>query len=449
LNQRSPLFDLRLGFRFVGALVSFEAVLIFFLVSGSYKSDPRFSWLPIDSTLLFFALGVAMGLAIIYREGIYLPGLTVVSLFLVFIAWVLLTGLWTPSELYAREKLLKLATLGLWTLIATAMIIANRPERVRRFLILVLVLGTAAALDGIAQHSGVVQYAPPADAFSVNEAFSSSLRFDAYLGRGRFFGLGALVAFAAWLYTNPFSGRGISLMAAFATCCYGLLITGGRGPTLAVAAAMLLPLALGLRITERRLFASRALVASIALFVASAAVLLQVVVNYSGSLRTVQRFNVLLTEEGGGGSAAARWEHWTGSWHLWLEQPLFGSGVGSWPMRYLGFDVARDPHNLIIEVLVEFGLIGLLLLVTAGVAATRRATVRRLREDPPLMCAAMLCISTFLAAMTSSDITENRNLFAMFGLLSMRPYSRTSHVDTEGRARALRLVHRDGGLRAR
>ena len=185
-------------------------MFIFFLASVNYKADPRFSFVPIDLTVIFFVLGVAMGLAIVWREGIYLPGLTVVSLLTIFIAWVLLTTLWTPSEIYAREKLLKLATLNLWSVIATAMVIANRRERVHRFLALILVFCTAASLDGIVQYATSDRY-----------AFSASYRPENYLGQGRFYAMGALVAFAAWLQTSPFSKRGIALMAAFVTCFGG------------------------------------------------------------------------------------------------------------------------------------------------------------------------------------------------------------------------------------
>jgi O-antigen ligase len=432
LNSQSTLFDLRIGLRVLGALASFEAVFTFFLISVNYKSDPRFSWVPIDPTIIFFVLGVAMGALIIYREGMYLPGLTVVSLLILFIAWVLLTDLWTPSELYAREKLFKLATLNLWSVIATAMIMANRRERVRRFLMLVLVLGTAASLDGIFRYIGVASYDTAVEPFSPDITLSASFRLENYTALGRFFGMGAVVAFAAWLQTSPFSKRGVALMAAFVICFYGLLISAGRGPTFATVAAMLLPLVLGLRITERRLFASKAFVASFVLFVAMAAVLSQVAASYSESLPTLQRFGILLTKEAGG--QGQRLGFWIEAWHLWLQQPLFGSGVGSWPVLSSGLDVRRYPHNLILEVLVEFGLIGLFLLVAAAVAAVRRASVRRLRSDPLLMCAAMLWMSLLISAMTSSDIIGNRNLFAILGLLVMRPYGRTSHIETESRA---------------
>jgi O-antigen ligase len=426
LSERPTLFDLRPGLRTIGALGSFEAVFILFLVCGSYKTDPRLAGLPIDLSILFLTAGIAMGLVIIYREGIYLPGLTVVSLLIVFIFWASLTSLWTPSELYALDKLLELTTLSLWSVIATAMIIANRPERVRRFLLLLLVFGTAATIDGIIQYNTATGPL----------ALTASFRLHSHKAQARFYGMGALVAFAVWLHCDPFSKRGIALMAALFTFFYGLLITGGRGPTLGVLGGMLLPLALGLRFSDRRLLASKALVASVVLFVAMAIAVMQLAAHFSGNLPLLQRFGIVFTEEEGGQSE--RLDFWRQSWHLWLEQPVLGSGVGSWSIRYFGLDDSRYPHNLILEVLVEFGLVGLLLLATVAVAAARRVSVKRLREDPVLMCIAMLCINTCLAAMTSADITGNRNVFAMLGLLVMRAYDRASDVGVESRARDLR-----------
>jgi len=436
LSSQSRLFDLRVLLRPLGALFSFEAVFIFFLVSSNYKLDPRLSFVPIDLTLIFMVVGVAMGLVIVYREGIYLPGLVVVSLLVVFIVWVLLTTMWTPSEIYAREKLLKLATLNLWAVIATAMIIANRRERARRFMVLVLVLSAAASMDGVLQYSGLISpYSGVVTRSGMaTEAFSANFRLENNLAHARFYGSGALMAFVAWLYASPFSKRGVALMAVFAICSCGLLITGGRGPTLAVLAAMMLPLALGLRFTDRRLFASKALVASFVLLAVVIVALVQSAPEFSENLRTLQRLGVLFTAEEGGGSAAARIERWIASWHFWLKQPLFGDGVGSWPVLFHGRDELNYPHNLIVEVLVEFGLIGLLLLAAVAVAAARRVSVRRLREDPVLMCAAMLCISTFLASMTSSDIIGNRGAFAMLGLLVMRPFVRTADVRIQDHA---------------
>jgi O-antigen ligase len=258
---------------------------------------------------------------------------------------------------------------------------------VRRFVALLLALSAAASVDGVLQYSGLI--APYSGVVTpsgiTTEAFSATFSLENNLAQARFYGSGALIAFVAWLYASPFSKRGVALIAVFAICFCGLLITGGRGPTLAALAAMMLPLALGLSFVGRRLFASKALVATFVLLAVLIVALLQGASEFSDNLRTLQRLGVLFTEEEGGGTAAARIDRWVLSWQFWLKQPLFGGGVGSWPILFNGLDEVNYPHNLILEVLVEFGLIGLLLLAAMAFPAVRRASVRRLRGDPVLM----------------------------------------------------------------
>jgi O-antigen ligase len=415
--------------RLILALFSFEALFVLFLFSGNYKPDPRLAWVPIDLSICLFAMTFAMGMAIIWRERLYLPGLTVVAIAGVFVTWAAVTHLWTPSTIYAQEKLIKLTVLNLWCSIAAAMIMANRPERIRRLLLLLVVFGTAASVDGI------IQYAT-ADEFALSASFS----LPNYLGQARLYGMGALVAFGLWLHADPFSRRGVVLMSVFGVCLYAMLIAGARGPMLSVGAAMLLPLALGVRLPRQRLLVSKALLTSVVLFAVTAAVLVHLATVSPDSLRAFQRFGTLLNAEGGGTSVSRRLDIWPATLQLWAEQPLVGQGIGSWPVLYLGEDISSYPHNLILEVLVEFGLVGFMLLAAIIAVAWSRVTLERLRAEPALMAAAMLCISTFLYSMTTGDLSDNRTLFAMLGLLVMRPTRTVTRAGTEGRPSRARAV---------
>jgi O-antigen ligase len=409
--------------RLIGALFSFEAVFILFLFSGNYNADSRLAWVPIDLSICFFAISVAIGVVIVFREGLYLPGLTLVACAGVFVTWAAVTDLWTPSTIYAREKLIKLTALNLWCLIGTAMIIANRRERVRRFLVVLLVLGTVAALDGM------VQYAT-AEEFALSDSFS----LQNYIGQARLYGAAALVAFAAWLHADSFSRRGMVLMSIFATCLYAMLIAGARGPMASIVAAMLLPMALGVRLPRQRLLVSKALLASLVLLAVTTAVIVHLASISPDSLRAFARFNVLLTAVGGGSSVSGRLEEmWPATFQLWVQKPLIGHGVGSWPVLYRGKDISSYPHNLVLEVLVEFGLVGFTLLAAVIALACSRVSLARLRAEPALMAAAMLAISTFLYAMTTGDLTDNRPLFAMLGLLAMRPAREAMRAGVETR----------------
>ena len=70
----------------------------------------------------------------------------------------------------------------------------------------------------------------------------------------------------------------------------------------------------------------------------------------------------------------SRWTWWEESWELFRADPVAGTGAGSFsvarrPIRR-NTTVATEPHNLALQFLAETGLVGFLLIVGAGTAAT-------------------------------------------------------------------------------
>lgn len=93
----------------------------------------------------------------------------------------------------------------------------------------------------------------------------------------------------------------------------------------------------------------------------------------------------------------SRWTWWGEAWQLWEEHPVAGTGTGTFslarrPLR-TNTTVATEPHNLALQFLSETGLVGLLLVVGAGVAATV-AIVRTLRQldEPDAAAASALAV---------------------------------------------------------
>jgi O-antigen ligase len=422
-----------------GQLFSFETAFLLFIFSAVYKPDPRFASFPGDMTLFFFGLSVAAGLVPLLRGSLlYLPGIKGVSAGAVLVLWIAASQLWSPSEIYANEKLALVGAGNLWCLVATAMIISSSRARVWRFLILLLIFGVAVGVDY------TISSAVEPDRQRVRGVLTIG---ENYLGLGRLSGLAALVAFALWLQSPPRSMRGPLLLAALAVCGYALLKGGGRMPAAAMAAGTLLPTVLSFRLPRAQLVISRRVLASLGLIVVLAIGVTSLAMSGASSLRTLQRFDKFLSEESDDASAGARFKLWQGAVRLWLEQPIVGHGVGAWPVLYFGRDYRHYPHNMVLELLVEFGLIGLVLFAMLVVVLAQRMSVRRLRDDPALMCAVMLCINAFSNAMTTGDLADNRNLFAVIGLLAMRPPPEGQiHVGTQGRspdvgAPALRHAH--------
>jgi O-antigen ligase len=386
-----------------GQVFSFETAFVLFLFAGAYKNDPRFAWFPGDMTLVFCFLSGIAGLVPLLRGSLfYLPGIKTMWPGVLLVLWIAASLAWSPSEFYANEKLTLTATGNLWCLAATAMIIGSSRVRVWRFFGVLLVFGVLASLDNILSFTAATGF----------------WRVDHYLVLGRLASMAALIAFVLWLRSPPLSARGLVFLASFIVCGYVLLIIGGRTPTTGVAVGMLVPPLLSFRLQGAQLVINRRILASLGLIAVLALVIVSVAVSSEDALRTLGRFDKLLST---GSGAHARSSFWLHSLEYWAERPLIGHGAGAFSILYFNLDIHRHPHNLILELLAEFGLIGLALFAVLVLVLAWRVSVRRLREDPALMLAVMLCINTFINAMTSGDISDNRNLFATLGLLAMRP----------------------------
>ena len=409
-----------------GQVFSFETAFLLFIFAAVYKNDPRFAWFPGDMSVVFFCLSLIAGLVPLLRGGLfYLPGIKAVCAGVILVLWIAASQVWSPGEIYATVKLTETVAGNLWCLIATAMIISSSRVRVWRFLILLLVFGVVTAVNYTITSITVPE----------------SSRIDYYLGLGRLVGLAALVALALWLRSPPLSARGPALLAAFALCGYVLLKGGGRNPAVSVAVGALVPLLLSFRLPRGQLVISRRILASLGLIAVLAFVVTYLAVSDANSLRTLQRFDSLVSNIERGEPANPRLKLWQHAVDYWSERPLVGHGVGAWPILYLGRDRRHYPHNMILELLVEFGVVGLVLFAGLVLVLARRVSLRRLREDPALMLAVMLCINTFINAMTSGDISDNRTLFAMLGLLAMRPPGGPTGAAIEGRPSHLRALN--------
>jgi hypothetical protein len=86
-------------------------------------------------------------------------------------------------------------------------------------------------------------------------------------------------------------------------------------------------------------------------------------------------------------SSTSRWQWWQEAWHAFEDQPLRGTGAGTFELthRLLRRDaiVATEPHSLPLQLLSETGIVGALLaagsLAAAGLGIVRR--VRRLAGE--------------------------------------------------------------------
>jgi len=390
----------------LGTVFSFEAALVLFMFAGIYKADPRFAWIPIDLTLLFFLVSLVCGFWILLRQGVPLGSerLLLVLVFGGLVAYAVLSMLWTPSLIYVETKLPYFAFLSFWALTACALIVAGDPVRYRRFFRVMLLFSLWIAVESFlsflrALHSGTT--------LSFVLALSSN-----YLGLGRVIGPGLLVVLAYALYITRVLWARLAL-GLVSLCYLGLLLViGGRTPFAAAMLGVVVLLVPLIRLGggPRRVLWQAGIAAALL-----CAVLLLALTSHRMSISmpyTLARFGAL--------QGNPRYQAYVDTMQYVDQGPFFGQGIASWPV-VLGLGDARMyPHNVFLEVWFELGAFGLALLCTAlAIGLWQVGSIRLLRASPPSLLALALFANAFVNASTAGDIHENRFLFATLGLLML------------------------------
>ncbi|WP_314590540.1 O-antigen ligase family protein [Paenibacillus terrigena] len=409
---------------------SFEMLFILFLFAGVFKSDPRFAWIPMDLTLLMMALTILLGSWIMLKSKLYVERTAIVFgiAYLAFAIFAIVSLLWTPGVTYATDKAIKMLTLVGWSTIGSAWIIAQDPVRVARFQIAMMLFAVWIAFEG------VLVYMQNGNGGFVNVMGGT------YLGAGQIIGLGAIVSLCYGLLNKGPIGWNLVAFLILGLCLFQLLVGGGRGPFLAfiVSCVMLIPYMLDVR--RNRLYIHRftlVLVIFMSVLALSAWAWSQ-----SGSPpQTLSRLELLMPgSDGIGSSAATRVNNADDAIELWMNHPFIGNGVGSWPILTKMDDFRDYPHNLFVEVLVELGVAGIMLLMIL-LSFVIRSIVLIYKKPLSRMMIVLIMMAIYMLfnVLVSGDIPDNRVFFAAMGLL-MAVYSR----ERKGGAAILLNAETDG-----
>ncbi len=395
--------------RGIAALFSFEAAFAAFMNAGHFKGSPEFAWVPVDLTALTFALSLLAAVGILAFRGLRVrrSALPILAFGAAFVLYVAASLLWSPSHVYGLQKAEFVGTLTLWALVGPAIVIAGEVRRMRRFLVFLLALALWIAIAAALR-----------SAQAPGPTFLAVLG-GSYLGVGRAIGIGAAIALTALLTRRLHPVVRIAAGALFGVSLYLLLLVGGRGPFLATLIASSLPLLLGIRVLVPGVVAVRRYLPWLLVIVIVAAVSITVLATSPNPPQTLRRLEYSTSATMGGSSVATRLSWYDASLRLWTERPVFGHGVGSWPIL-MGFADARAyPHDIVLEVLVEYGAVGLVLMIGMFGAALRNlAPWRTLRFDPWRMVLLMLFVNALVNALISGDLSDNRFLFTVAGMMA-------------------------------
>ena len=395
----------------VSDVCSFEGAFVLFLYSNVFQ----FLWpqLPVDTTIIFLAAGVLLGGWIIVREGIYMRGLTLVVAFVPYLLWLLLSATWSPSRVLKIEYLQIMFTLNLWCLIATAMIISHKRERMLRFLRFMTVMSLIVATIGV-----VIYFRYGSFKFAGWEGGR------AYNQWGRAVVNGAVVLLFLFLRSRAGSVRQLCLGVLLGLCVFFIFVASSRSALLSLITPCLLLLAVtlvprgpdGLRLPASAILLPLAMAAVVTIIAALVA---------SGHrVDTIARLLSLYAQADNVEMipGANRWDYYAEAVRQIIQSPLIGHGVRSFAILYRhAEEPGSHPHNVILEILSETGAVGLILFLLFIYVAVRPLGLRRLRADPMLLLLGMLFVSRLTATMFGADLSNQQELFVFVGILALVP----------------------------
>lgn len=413
-----PLGSLRRVQWLVYHLLSFETFFLLFLYGIQIR--PILPPVPGNEAIVFGAVTMAIGGWIILRDGIYLRGVPIVLTGLAFVAWLVLSVGWTPSKILVRENLTFLLTVDLWALFAGACIIAGSRERVIRLFVMIMSLAVLLAVIGI-----YIEFAYGSFRFYHYRGGEGDWAIPLYIAWGYIVANGAVVILALAIFSKIGSLKQLVALLALAACGYFLLIATGRGPLLGlllagvVAAVVQAP-----RIGPGRIEVPQTQMIAIGI-VGMGLVYLGYLYATGQTTGALHRFLELFNEADDPllRANANRFAYFDVAYRIWLEAPLVGRGLSSFAILFTGgAEIAGTyPHNAILQILAEFGVVGLVFFVIFIVAGLRHYSLVRLRGDPLSLLVIMMFAIFFVQTMVMGDFTKSYRFFFIVGLLAMRP----------------------------
>jgi O-antigen ligase len=410
-------------------LMSFEFVFAMFVFGGVFKANPSFlQFFPVDPTLLFGAASMVIGIVILLRVGIYRPSIVPILLYFTLCFWILLSIFWTVASDFApqQQHLMRIILLNGWVLIGACGIVAGDRRRLSRFLCLIVVFAVILSADWLVNTGSL--------------AHQGFLKDRNYQNTARLISAGFIVLFGVLIFGR--SGITAWLFAGLGAVFffYTLLITGARAPLIGLVLGAMVMMVMAITIAGQRLFVRRG--AGVAALVVAGLIIFLVLILQSGTETwTVRRMQSLARffsslGHGGDSSAEARalyvvaaFRYWGDSW----QKIIIGNGLLSFTYLYAGeYIPGTNPHNIPLEILCEFGLVGFMIFAMLVVSLFRYTSFKVYPGDycTPVLIA--LCVGVVFFSVTSGDLLNMFYLLVYGGLLpAIRGLRRAEQADEE------------------
>lgn len=340
-----------------------------------------------------------------------------IAAFLVFASVISLSFFYTASPDYGADKLWRFLIFGSLAFLAPFALMKSEDD-FRDFTIGGVMFGVALAVSSLRfSHQGRI----------------GPQQNIVHIGVGQVIGLAILLLIFYRAANRRL--RALTLLACIPLLAFGLGSAEARGPALAVVIALAIYVALpswaAYAIPRKRILIGLLLVAAMTTFVLSTYWFRGVAESRFQS-KTTELIQILKGSPRVQGSATERLVFYRAAPGEFLRRPLFGLGIGGWSMGYFHQDTRLYPHNLLLEVGLEEGIVGLAALFAfLGIVffAFKKNAVEVAHHFPALFPA---LVYLFLLTMFSGDIVENRFLWFGCGMvLAGCGLAATSRAETE------------------
>ena len=400
------------------AMRKFRAAFIPPLIFVGYlKTAESKGFSPTDPTLvalllLWGSIVLDLLLAITKNDHHWLRGLLTqwkgVASFGALAAMTAVSYLYSPAPSYGWDKLTRFLVIS-GILFVAPLVLIRKTDDLRHFTLAMLICAILLSLKllyGINDASLFTAAGHP---------LTSESREVTQIGAGQAVGFGLL-----WLlFCTHYSLRRLSLLISVPLLCAALIASVARGPILFFVAVLVPFLCL------------RGVRAAVTATNVWLPVLLGGLLAFAGSLDWLQRQEsaqakfatkraeieeVLRGSSTPTYTAGRRLTLYRWALEMFAEKPLAGWGLGGWSYYALDRDIPAYPHNLVLEIAAEEGVLGLAAL--GSLLLTVSLALRRIwRSSPDLSFIAPVFAFSLLATMTSGDINVNRPLWLWCGVI--------------------------------
>ena len=392
--------------KLISTIFSVEFFFAMFLFVGYFK---ELFVTRVDLAVVFLALTIVVLIKrIIVNPTVIKSYLIPIGLISLFFAYLLFGVLYSPSVINSQDKMIKLTVLTLPAALLPFFLFKKK-EDIKRFTVSIIVIAFGSAL-----------YVLPTAIRDINNFGFLDYGNGNYQGLARLTGAGlVLLMFYAFVSAEKKISK-VFLAIAILMFTFVLLSTGSRMPLLAFVLVFTYYLFTSFKLSKGILYFRRELK-----YIAGLLLLLVPVLIYmvnKGLFATVwRRFEILITSSGGK-STQGRVDRYDVAFSIWGNNPFFGNGTGSYGYMYTGMDRNDYPHNILMELLAENGLVGLIIFISIfGYIGyiMLKAKKGEFKFNSHLLLTVWLLFSFYFLfnALVSGDINSNRMMFSALSTL--------------------------------